>query len=160
MRPVHLSVRFSHLSLLAFCVAAGARFAETARAQSPKAADAALVAEIRALNDSMVATVARGDAAGVARFYADDGRLVGPRRSTVRGRTEIDRYWGSMKGAKAWRLEIIEVGGTRDAAYQVGVSSLTSTGSDGTERTYVSEFVVIWKRQPDGSLRIALDLYT
>lgn len=160
MRLLHPSARLRHSSLLALGVATFSLSAHDALDQTSRVADAALVAEIRALNDSMVATLARGDAAGVARFYADDGRLVGPRRSTVRGRAEIDRYWGSMKGAKSWRLEVIEVGGTRDAAYQVGVSSLTSASPDGTERTYVSEFVVIWKRQPDGSLRISLDLYT
>ena len=134
--------------------AAGAQGA----AQHP--ADPALVGEIRALNDSMVATLARGDMAGIARFYADDGRLVGPRRATVRGRAEIDRYWTSLLGAKSWRLEVLEVGGTRDAAYQVGISRLTTAAPDGREQTHVSEFVVIWKRQADGSLKIALDLYT
>jgi uncharacterized protein (TIGR02246 family) len=122
-------------------------------------ANPAVVPEIRALNDSMTATFARGDVAGVARFYADDGRLVGPRRQTVRGRAAIDRYWASIRGAKSWRLEVLEVGGTREAAYQVGVSTLVTVGADGQEHSSVTEFVVIWKRQADGSLKIALDLY-
>ena len=128
-------------------------------AGGPHPADPALVAEVRALNDSMTATFARGDVAGVAKFYADDGRLVGPRRSTIRGRGEIDRYWASIRGAKSWQLEVLEVGGTREAAYQVGISTLVTVGPNGRERSSVTEFVVIWKRQADGSLRIALDLY-
>ena len=55
---------------------------------------------------------------------------------------------------------MLEVGGTRDAAYQVGVSHLTVLTPERGEQTHVLEFVVIWKRQADGSLKIALDLYT
>ena len=123
-------------------------------------ADSALEGEIRRLNAEMVAAVARRDAASVARFYADDARLIGPRRQTVRGREAIDRYWAALTTATEWKLEVVEVGGTRAAAYQVGVSSLTTIAPNGTAQTYTSDFVVIWKRQPDGSLRITLDLYT
>jgi ketosteroid isomerase-like protein len=107
----------------------------------------------------MTATFARGDVAGVARFYADDGRLVGPRRTTISGRAAIDRYWSSIRGAKSWQLEVLEVGGTREAAYQVGISTLVTVGPDGRQHASVTEFVVIWKRQADGTFRIALDLY-
>ena len=155
---LHPRALLAGLALLMQAVAcrAPAVAQETTSAHST---DPALVAEIRALNDSMTATFARGDVAGVARFYADDGRLVGPRRTTVRGRAAIDRYWASIRGAKSWQLEVLEVGGTRDAAYQVGLSTLVTVGPDGREHASVTEFVVIWKRQPDGSLKIALDLY-
>jgi hypothetical protein len=47
-----------------------------------------------------------------------------------------------------------EVGGSNDDAYEVGVSTLT------TERgTYTCDFVLIWKRDAAGKLRIHLDLY-
>jgi ketosteroid isomerase-like protein len=121
-------------------------------------ADSALHAEVAALNNAMVAAF-ETEPATVARFYADSARIVGPRRQTVAGRTAIDRYWASIRKPATWKLDVIEVGGSRAEAYQIGVSSLTSTGSDGQSRTYVCDFVVIWKRQADGTLRIMLDLY-
>ncbi|MBA3557308.1 MAG: DUF4440 domain-containing protein [Gemmatimonadaceae bacterium] len=120
--------------------------------------DSTLRAEVAALNTAMVAAFNR-DPATVAPFYADSARIVGPKRQTVKGRAAIDRYWANIRKPATWTLEVVQVGGSRAEAYQIGVSSLTSTSSDGRQGTYVCDFVVIWKRQADGTLRIVLDLY-
>lgn len=126
---------------------------------SPIAAtDSTLRAEVEALNAAMVAAFNK-DPSAVARFYADSARIVGPRRATVRGRADIDRYWAGIRKPATWTLEVVEVGGSRAEAYQIGVSSLASTGAGGRQGSYVCDFVVIWKRQSDGTLLIALDLY-
>jgi ketosteroid isomerase-like protein len=114
--------------------------------------------EIDSLNRAMEATFNRGDLLGVSRFYADDARLMGPRESDVSGREAIDRYWTGIKGAKSWKLEVLEVGGDRNTAYQVGRSTLVTAGPSG-DHASVSRFVVIWKRQRDGQLKMALDFY-
>ena len=118
----------------------------------------ALRQEIDSLNRAMEQAFAKGDMAAVAKFYADDAKLMGPRGGDVSGRAAIDRYWQNIKGAKSWKLELIELGGDRNTAYQVGRSTLV-TAAGGGNQTSVSRFVVIWKRQPDGKLRIALDFY-
>ena len=120
--------------------------------------DSALRGEVKKLNADMVAAF-NNDPATVARFYANNARIVGPKRSTVEGRAAIDRYWAGIRKPATWTLEVVEVGGSHKEAYQIGVSSLTSTSSDGRQGTYVCDFVVIWKRQTDGTLRIVLDLY-
>ncbi|MBC7791096.1 MAG: DUF4440 domain-containing protein [Anaerolineae bacterium] len=127
-------------------------------AASPSVADTALRAEVKALNAAMVAAF-NTDPSTVTRFYADSASIVGPRRTTVKGRAAIDRYWAGIRKPATWKLEVVEVGGSRAEAYQIGVSTLSSTGSNGQQGTYVCDFVVIWKRQPDGTLRIVLDLY-
>ena len=114
--------------------------------------------EIDSLNRAMERAFAKGDMMAVARFYADDAKLMGPRDSDVSGRAAIDRYWSGIMGAKSWKLEALQVGGDRNTAYQVGRSTLVTTRG-GADQTSVSRFVVIWKRQPDGQLRIALDFY-
>ena len=114
--------------------------------------------EIDSLNRAMEQAFAKGDMAAVAKFYADDAKLMGPRGEDVVGRAGIDRYWLGIKGAKSWKLEVLDVGGDRDTAYQVGRSTLVTAGGV-RDNTSVSRFVVIWKRQPDGRLRIALDFY-
>ena len=114
--------------------------------------------EIDSLNRAMEQAFAKGDMMAVARFYADDAKLMGPRGDDVSGRAAIDRYWSGIKDAKSWKLEVLDVGGDRTTAYQVGRSTLV-TGGTGGDRTSVSRFVVIWKRQADGRLRIALDFY-
>jgi uncharacterized protein (TIGR02246 family) len=114
--------------------------------------------EIDSLNRAMEQAFAKGDMAAVAKFYADDAKLMGPRGSDISGRSAIDQYWRSIKGAKSWKLDALDVGGDRTTAYQVGRSTLVTAGASG-DQTSVSRFVVIWKRQPDGRFRIALDFY-
>jgi ketosteroid isomerase-like protein len=110
-------------------------------------------AVIERLNREMTAALNRGDGLSVAAVYADDARIVGPKRQTVEGREAINQYWSRMKNAK-WTLEVREVGGTNDDAYEVGVSTLASEHG-----TYTCDFILIWKRDASGKLRIHLDLY-
>lgn len=114
--------------------------------------------QIEALNRQMMETFKRGDMLGVARFYADNATIFSYRGEKVQGRQAIDRYWTRIGGGKDWKLEVVEVGGQGDAIYQIGKSSLT-TVRDGKESSYVCDFVVIWKRQPDGAYKIYVDIY-
>ena len=96
-------------------------------------------------------------------IYADDATIYFPSYSrkkggSIRGREAIDKYWLDMGKPKAWKLEITEVGGTRDAIWEIGKSTLTAE-YDGKDSTYVGDFIVIWKRQKDGSYRIYTDIY-
>jgi uncharacterized protein (TIGR02246 family) len=128
-----------------------------AAGNSQKAADA-LRAEIEAVNRQMELAFGRKDLLAVAKFYADDARLIGTRGQEVRGRAAIDAYWSRIQKPKSWRLEAFDIGGGPDEAYQFGRSTLVQENSTG-ERTSVTDFVVIWKRGSDGQWRIALDFY-
>lgn len=114
--------------------------------------------EIDSLNRAMEQSFNRGDLLAVSRFYADDAKLMGPRGADVSGREAIDRYWTGIKGAKSWKLEVLDVGGDRNVSYQVGRSTLITAGPSG-DQVSVSRFVVIWKRQRDGQFKMALDFY-
>jgi ketosteroid isomerase-like protein len=127
-----------------------------ARAQSPDLA--AIRAEVESVNRAMEAAFNRGDMLAVARFYADDAAIMGP-RMRVRGRENLDRYWQGITNPKSWRLDVFEVGGSRDEPWQVGRSTLVSLGAGGEEHTSVVDFIVLWRRQADGRLRIHVDMY-
>jgi len=118
----------------------------------------ALRAEIQAVNDSMMAAFNSGNMLAVARFYADDARIDGERGELVQGRAAIDKYWTDIRNAKSWKLDVIDVGGPPDTPYQIGRSTLVTTGPNG-DRTSVVEFLVVWRRDPSGGLRIVVDYY-
>jgi uncharacterized protein (TIGR02246 family) len=118
----------------------------------------ALNAEIEAVNREMEIAFRRKDLLAVAKFYADDARLIGPRGQEVRGRAAIDAYWANVRNPKSWRLEAFDIGGSATEAYQFGRSTLVQEDSTG-DRTSVTDFVVIWKRGSDGKWKIALDFY-
>jgi ketosteroid isomerase-like protein len=114
--------------------------------------------EIDSLNRAMERAFNAGNLMAVSRFYADDAKLMGPRNDDVQGRAAIDRYWTGIRGAKSWKLDVLEVGGDRNTVYQVGRSTLVTTGANG-DQSSISRFMVIWKRQPNGQMKIAIDFY-
>lgn len=138
------------------------RAAGAQRETPPPAAEtstrAQLRREIEELNRRMVETMKRGDPAGVAAFYADDATIYFSRDKRVRGRKAIDAYWAGLKGGKDWVLEVYEVGGERDAAYEIGRSTFTSE-VDGRQSVYACDILVIWQRQKDGQLKIHADFF-
>ena len=119
----------------------------------------ALWTEVRAVNDSMEAAFNRGDLERVSLFYADNARMRGAHSAEISGRTAITKFWTGIKNPVRWKLDVVEVGAHRDFAYQKGRSHLTSRDDKGQERTYSSDFLVVWERQSDGSLRVIMDLW-
>jgi uncharacterized protein (TIGR02246 family) len=116
----------------------------------------ALRREIEQLNRGMEDAVSRGDLKAAAAFYADDAIVRTAGQVIAQGRKQVDDYFTGIAHAKSWKLDVIQVGGTRDHAWQVGRSTLVHGQP---QRTSVVQFLVIWQRQRDGKLRVALDYY-
>jgi transcriptional regulator GlxA family with amidase domain len=132
------------------------------RAAEPGAKAAPSNQSLRAIveecNRKSIEDFKKGDMLAVARGYTDDATIYFPRGKKVHGREAIDRLWKSIQGPKDWKLETYEVGGTSEAIYEVGKSSLIYQ-VDGKEVSYVCDYVVIWKRQKDGTYRTHTDIY-
>lgn len=139
-------------SVAAIAIAALMMFTTVAAAEP-----AELRREIEQVNQAMAAALGRGDLVAVARFYADDARIMDGNK-IVRGRADLDAYWTRTKNAKSWKLEVLEVGGSKNEPWQLGRSTLVS-GAAGQERTSIVDFIVLWRRQPDGKLKIYVDMY-
>ncbi|MBT8484748.1 MAG: DUF4440 domain-containing protein [Phycisphaerales bacterium] len=114
--------------------------------------------EVERLNRSMEESLRAGDLLGVAGHYADDAILIGPSGNRVTGRTEIDAYWMRFSDPVDWSLSVGTLEGEADLLCQRGTSRLTYRRGDAV-RTSVVEFLLIWRREEDGRLRIAVDAY-
>jgi ketosteroid isomerase-like protein len=149
------------VALAAAMTAAACRTAATVPAPSQAFEDRAIRRELAAINDAMAATFNRGDYLGAARFYADDAQIIGPGGLRVTGRAAVDRYWTSIPAGSTWRLDVLDAGGGRNSPWQLGRSTLVtpSRSNDGTTNTSVVDFVAIWKRQADGTLKLYIDMY-
>jgi len=129
-----------------------------------KAADASsLRLIVEGMNRKLIEAFNRKDLSGVARIYADDATIYYPHYQSkqgkkIQGREAIDKYWMAIEKPKEWKLEIVEVGGTKEAIWEIGKSTLTEE-FNGKDITYVSDFIVIWKLQKDGTYRIHTDIY-
>lgn len=111
-------------------------------------------AEVDSLHAEMVGAFKR-DPASVARFYSDDARVIGMGRQHS-GRAEVDRYWGSGMPPSEWTLEVVDMGGTEDAPWVLGRSTLVGPGG----MKMITDYLAILARGADGRLRYKIDLYT
>lgn len=126
---------------------------------SPRTREVApYVRAIQERNRELELLFGAGDLLGVADVYADDAVLVDAHGQRTRGRAEIDAYWSAIESPVEWRLEIRSIRGSDEVAYELGTSHLT-TRRDGALSTSVSEFLLLWRHEPDGAWRIELDAF-
>lgn len=128
-------------------------------AQTNNAERSKIKSDIEKLNKKMERVFNANDMAATAAFYSDDAEISGS-NYVVTGRKNLDNYWFSLKDrGRGWKLTVIEIGGTDDYIYQLGNSDLTYI-SNGKETKSVTNFVLIWKKQKDGSYKIFRDYLT
>jgi uncharacterized protein (TIGR02246 family) len=97
------------------------------------------------------------DATAIATLYTEDAKLLPPGSPMIQGRQNIQQFWKSFfdAGASDGRLTTVEVNSTGDVAYEVGAFEANMPGAGRSHGKYV----VIWKRQPDGTIRMAVDIF-
>ena len=57
----------------------------------------------------------------------------------------------------AWKTTKIEVARSGDMAYEYGAYHLDTKQKNGTVKTQHGKYVLIWKKQPDGNWKVAID---
>jgi ketosteroid isomerase-like protein len=117
-----------------------------------------LHAEIRAALDAMEQAFREGDLGGVAAHYADDALLLSPGGERVTGREAIDAYWARFENPVDWSLSLERLEGEAGLLVHRGRSRLVRL-RDGVEQVSTVEYVLIWRRDERGALRIAVDGY-
>jgi ketosteroid isomerase-like protein len=114
---------------------------------------------IMLLNKQLEEAFNRNDMAAVAAFYSDDSEIVYD-NYVVKGRKNLDAYWLNLKDkGRGWKLTVYDIGGSGEFVYQLGNSDLKHH-HDGKESRSVTNFVLIWRQQADGSYKIFRDYLT
>jgi uncharacterized protein (TIGR02246 family) len=112
---------------------------------------------IAAANEEFGAAVSRGDAAGVAALYTQDGQLLPPNSDFVTGKQAIQTVFQGLMdmGIKGATLESVEVEAHGDTAIEVGTYTLQGDGGQVLDR---GKYIVIWKRE-EGQWRLHRDIF-
>ena len=107
--------------------------------------------------DQFVDAFNRGDAIGVAALYAVDAKILPPGSDVIAGRDAIEAFWtaGLTSGPATLFLEELEMDYNGDLAYKVGRYRLTSGGNV----LEAGKYTEVWKKQADGSWKIAVDIW-
>jgi uncharacterized protein (TIGR02246 family) len=110
---------------------------------------------------TLAEALARGDATAAASLYADDGRLLTPAAELLTGRSEIEAYWqaGIALGLSGLELQTIELRVSGLVAVEIGRYALALGGDGGATVAERGTYVVLHRRQGDGTWRRAVDVF-
>jgi ketosteroid isomerase-like protein len=119
---------------------------------------------IRGADLAFAAAANAGNIDGVIAVYAEDASLLPPNLPPQKGRDAIRKFWGGFLGAYNVRFDVNSetVEGRGDLAYTVGHYKLSATPKAKGPPPIEDEgkFVEILKRQPDGSWKYLVDMYS
>jgi ketosteroid isomerase-like protein len=118
-------------------------------------------AEIEMLTAKFSKAVTNKDFAALGSFYEERARLLAPGVPMVEGRAAIQAAQQSMieGGVQALRLDVIDVIEAGDLAIEIGRYTLTIQPPGGESVIDNGKSVVVWRRQKDGALKIAVDTF-
>ena len=112
---------------------------------------------IAVANEEFMAAVKRGDAAGLAALYTENGQVLPPNGDFVTGKGAIQMFWQAVMdmGIKEAKMEIVEVEGHGDTAIEISTFTLHGAGGDVLDK---GKYIVIWKRE-GGQWKLHRDIF-
>lgn len=94
-------------------------------------------------------------------FYAPDaivlpdGKPIAPTQDAIRSGWQALLSDNSL--TLSWKTTAVGVAKSSDIAYEYGSYALDTTGKDGKISTETGKYLLVWKKQPDGSWKVAID---
>ena len=118
---------------------------------------------ILAADAAWVAAAGRKDLDQTVSYWTDDATVLPPDAPVVKGKAAIREYVAAgfeIPGFEiSWKSEEVTVAADGNWAYQLATNQVTVPDARGTLRTVVGRAVVIWRKEPDGAWRAAVDIW-
>ena len=117
--------------------------------------------QIRAVDDAYEKAVANQDVDAVLEAYTSDASLLAPNAPLAKGRDAIRAILQGFldAGAQSLELNTVELDDHGDVVVEVGSYRLGIAPPDGDPITDEGKYLQVFKRQADGSFRIAYDAF-
>lgn len=94
--------------------------------------------------------------------YSDDAIVLSPKAPMIRDKDKIRANWQEMLAQPGPGLSFtatgVEVARSGDLAWEYGTYELATTDKKGKTTTEKGKYVTVWKKQPDGSWKVAADI--
>jgi len=128
-------------------------------AAEPAVDTAAVVAQVAQVRTAWRQAALAHDAAGVAALYTDDAVFVGSDGQAVSGRAAIQEALAPfVAGMSGMELSATHTVAGVDLASDMGTYSQTLQTPEGAEQSMTGSYLVVLRRQPDGSWKILQQL--
>lgn len=130
-------------------------------ATMPPQDDATVRAAIERQAAAWADAVNRGDASAVVNLYTSDALLMAPNAEAMRGHEGIRNFVNAFGAVspRDVRLNVEEVDVCGDTAYEVGSYNMSIQPPGQSRINDRGKYLVVWKRQADGSWRIHRDIF-
>ena len=100
---------------------------------------------------------------GIVSFWTDDAIVLAPGLLPVIGKTALREYVEGtfqIPGFKInWISTAANISPDGKLAYLFGDNSVTMPGPDGQSTTTTGRAITIWRKEPDGQWRCAVDIW-
>ncbi len=101
--------------------------------------------------------------ATVSAHFLDDANVLAPDMPMARGKEASMAIFAALGAlpeySLSWKAEIAEVGGTADLGYTIGPYHMEFLDPEGNPVVIDGKFMTIWKKQADGTWKIAVDMF-
>jgi uncharacterized protein (TIGR02246 family) len=143
------------------CHRAGEKDGQAEHQQEIQQARAADEAAIRAASAAWSQAATAKDLDKAVSFYADGAVILPEKAPAVRGTENIRKNWApvvTLPGpGLSWQTSALEVARSGDLAYETGAYNFVTTDKKGEATDYKGKYLVIWKKQSDGTWKVAVD---
>ena len=117
--------------------------------------------QIETANQRFGEGIRKADAAAIGRLYTEDALLMPPNFEIIRGREGTQKFWdGAIKmGVKDAVLKTVELNEKGDTVEEVGNYTLKIHPEGQSPFEDKGKYVVLWKQDADGKLRLHRDIW-
>jgi uncharacterized protein (TIGR02246 family) len=160
MHLVLLAALFA-MVLTTSCDQVGKKDGQAEHQQEVQQARAAAEAAIRAASAAWSQAATAKDLDKAVSFYADDALILPEKAPVVSGTENIRKNWAPLLAQPgpglSWQTSSLDVARSGELAYETGAYNFVTTDKKGKSTDYKGKYLVVWKKQSDGTWKVAVD---
>jgi ketosteroid isomerase-like protein len=103
------------------------------------------------------------DVEAILSYWTDDAMVLPPGLKSVRGKEALREYVRSSLSIPGfsitWKSSDVVMSPDGMLAYMFSANSMTMAASDGNKVTLPGRAITIWRKEPDGEWRCAVDIW-